>query len=123
MELHGSILEIASVIGREKALYLVGSLTGKGKRPWRLNLYIPRNPRNGHPLVRILGMDDALKMAGEFGGMNLQPSNGNAVIRCFRTKEARRLRAEGLLPKDIADILQVTRRTVLNLLERNSPEG
>ncbi|NKD78153.1 response regulator transcription factor [Haematospirillum sp. H1815] len=112
-------MEIASVIGREKALYLIGCLGRSGKRPWRLNLYIPRHPGDSHPLVKILGKEDALRMAREFGGMNLQPANGNALVRRFRSREIQRLVTEGKPVRDIADLFQVTQRTVLNAIKIN----
>lgn len=119
MDIDESIMEIASVIGREKALYLIGSLGRSGKRPWRLNLYIPRHPGDSHPLVKILGKEDALRMAREFGGMNLQPANGNALVRRFRSREIQRLATEGKTVRDIANLFQVNQRTILNAIKSN----
>ncbi|NKD46052.1 hypothetical protein HEQ69_10065 [Haematospirillum jordaniae] len=119
MDIDDSVMEIVYIIGREKALYLIGSLGRSGKRPWRLNLYIPRHPGDSHPLVKILGKEDALRMAREFGGMNLQPANGNALVRRFRSREIQRLVKEGKPVRDIANLFQVTQRTVLNDMKNN----
>ncbi|HDR9259609.1 TPA: hypothetical protein QDB21_005631 [Burkholderia vietnamiensis] len=79
-DLPKSVQEIADVIGREKALHLIRSLptyvAGKpGKRCTRVMLYVPQRLRMDHPLVQILGFEDAAKMVDNFGGECLQPAN------------------------------------------------
>jgi hypothetical protein len=79
-DLPKSVQEIADVIGREKALHLIRSLptyvAGKpGKKCTRVMLYVPQRLRMDHPLVLILGFEDAAKMVDVFGGECLQPAN------------------------------------------------
>lgn len=79
-DLPKSVQEIADVIGRDKALHLIRSLptyvAGKpGKRCTRVMLYVPQRLRLDHPLVLILGFEDAAKMVDHFGGECLQPAN------------------------------------------------
>lgn len=110
------ISEIISLIGREKAFYLLGQLKGTERRPWRLNLYVPKKVKENHFLVRTIGLPDALKMSEEFGGMNLQLSNGRYLVRRFRNKMIRHFVRRGSSVKDIADIMRVSKRTVSNII-------
>lgn len=117
-----SVQEIAEVIGRDKALYLIGQLPTCGKRSWRVVLYVPKRIRADHQLVRLLGWHDAQAMVREFGGMILQPSNCNQVHRQFRNQEVRRLADSGLDNDAIAAAVGVSTRTVRRILRDKPPE-
>ena len=124
MDLPNSVQELAEVIGREKALRLIGGLPQCGKRSWRKVLYVPKPSRLGasHPLVRVLGYADALKLSEAFGGEILQPSNCNFIARNFRNTTIRTMAAKGMSPADIAEAVQITSRQVRNILKENAPE-
>lgn len=79
------------MIGRERALYLVGQLPRciageEGKQSSRVIMYVPTVPRLTlqHALVRILGYPDALKLCKAFGGEILQPANCSEIYRNYR---------------------------------------
>ncbi len=122
MELPGCAQEIADVIGREKALYLIGQLPRSTSRSWRVVLYIPKRLPVDHDLVKLLGWEDADKLRRHFGGEILQPSNCQVVYRKARNANARRMAAEGMPINQIADILDVTPRQVRNVLAESPPE-
>lgn len=122
MRLPSSVQEIADVIGREKALYLIGQLptcnivdtrTGGsgGRRPM---LYVPteRRLKPDHLLVRVLGWNDAVKLCRYFGGEILQPGNCNEIYRPFRDKHIARLVREGVPARMVAEWFGVTDRHV-----------
>ncbi|MBD9528931.1 hypothetical protein [Paracoccus sp. PAR01] len=111
-----SAQEIADVIGRERTLYLIGQLPRSGSRKWRVNLYVPKRVNPDHPLVQMIGWDDANRLVDEFGGMILQPSNCNFLHREFRNREVRRLRDEGWSISAIADAVEISARQVFYLL-------
>ena len=121
MELPASVQEIAEVIGRERALYLIGQIPQCGKRAWRVNFYVPQRLKPDCLLVRILGWADASKMVREFGGMILQPSNCNHIHRQFRNKTIRLMDAGGLSIQVIAENVGLTPRMVRNILAESSP--
>lgn len=121
MDLPESVQEIADVIGRERALYLIGQLPQCGKRSWRVNLYVPQRLKPDHCLVKILGWPDAVKLVAEFGGMILQPSNCNHLHRKFRNATIARMKADGLAIQDIAEAVQITARQVRNILAAENP--
>jgi hypothetical protein len=122
MDLPESVQEIADVIGRERALYLIGQIPQCGKRSWRVNLYVPQRLKPDHQLVQILGWQDAQRMVREFGGMILQPSNCNHLHRRFRNATIHRLAADGQSIQDIAESVQLTARQVRNILAEKPPE-
>lgn len=122
MDLPQSVQEIADVIGREKALELLGGLDACGSRPWRVCLYVPRRLTPNHQLVRALGWHDAHRMVREFGGIILQPSNCRFLVRRFRNATIHRLAGEGMSIQLIADSVQISARQVRNILAEKPPE-
>ena len=123
MRLPASVQEIADVIGRERALYLIGQLprcyAGKeGHKSSRVILYVPTAKRipADHYLVRILGWQDAMKMCQAFGGEILQPANCSEIYRRYRNAEIARMAGEGMSAKDIADVFQVNVQYVREIL-------
>lgn len=119
MKLPRSVQEIAEVIGRERALYLIGQLprcfAGKdGHKSWRPMMYVPalRRLTPDHNLVAILGWKDAEKLCRHFGGEILQPGNCAEVYRPFRDRSIARMAAEGVPLKLVAAWFDVTDRHV-----------
>lgn len=126
MRLPNSVQEIADVIGRERALYLVGQLPRCGWRDKRypaarnseLMLYVPTEQRLGddHPLVRILGADDATKLCRAFGRETLKVANCNEIYRRYRDAQMTRMVGEGYPTKYVADLFGVSSQTVRNAI-------
>lgn len=119
MRLPRSVQEIADVIGRERALYLVGRLprcfAGKeGFKSWRPVMYVPtlRRLTPDHNLVAILGWNDAEKLCRHFGGEILNPANCQEIYRPFRDRSIARMVADGMPPKLVAEWFNVTDRHV-----------
>lgn len=120
MELPRSVQEIADVIGRERALFLIGQLpsyTVRDKRypnaiHNRLILYVPKVISPTDDLPRILGWNDAMKLVKHFGGELLYPSPCTQIHRQFIVNTIRRLNSEGMAHKAIAELLEVSERTV-----------
>ncbi|KVX10606.1 hypothetical protein WL01_22485 [Burkholderia ubonensis] len=119
--LPNSVQVIADVIGRERALYLIGQLPtyvagAEGKKSSHIILNVPTLPRlhDAHRLVRILGRTDAEKLCRQFGGEILWPANCAEIYRRYRTKVAVQLVREGRTVVDVADLLGVHPRTVRN---------
>ncbi|QPB08677.1 late transcriptional activator [Burkholderia phage Mica] len=110
------------MIGRERALYLVGRLPRyvggvEGKQSSRVILYVPtlkRMPAD-HQLVRILGWKDAEKLAKAFGGEILKPANCNEIYREYRDAAIASMLRAGMTTANIAAIVGVTDRHVRNL--------
>lgn len=119
MELPRSVQEIADVIGRDEALYLIGQLptyTVRDKRghvkETRVILYVPKRLELTSDLVRILGWNDATKMVRHFGGELLYPGNCNEIYKRFIIQTIKRMCAEGTDHKTIAATLEISERTV-----------
>lgn len=128
MRLPASVQEIADVIGRETALYLIGQLPTcyagtDGKRSTRVILYVPRRLRPNHRLVEILGWERASKLVEGFGGEILQPANCQEVYRRFRDVEARRLVGDGMSARHLAEVLAVSERHIRNIAKENPQEA
>lgn len=132
MALPRSVQEIADVIGRERALYLIGQLprcsppstrTGKGGEQ-RVIMYVPteRRLKPDHILVRLLGWNDAVKLCRHFGGEILQPGNCQEIYRRFRDRHIVRMVADGIPAKMVAEWMQVTDRHVRGLVRENAQE-
>lgn len=122
MTLPESVQELADVIGRDKALRLVGSLPPCGKRSWRRALYVP-TPERLDPtslLVRVLGMDDARKLAEEFGGINMQPSTCAEAAKELRNDAIRAQYAAGASTKLLACLFGISTRHVRYVVSRST---
>ena len=127
MRLPKSVLEIAEIIGNERALYLVGKLPRcwaglPGKESSRVILYVPTLARMkpNHELVKIMGWHDAQRLAREFGGEILQLANCAEIYRGFRDCSILRLvNDHGMKPGDVAQLMGVSDRHVRNLLREN----
>lgn len=122
MRLPNSVQEIADVIGRERALYLIGQLPrcvagAPGKQSSRVILYVPklRTLPTDHYLVRILGWNDAVKMARAFGGELLQPPNCSEIYRAYRDRMVREMRMQGMTHQYIAAVMAISDRQVRNI--------
>jgi hypothetical protein len=130
MRLPKSVQEIADVIGTELALFLVGQLPRCVIRDKRypnaktthVILYVPTAARLApdHQLVRLLGWHQAVKLCQHFGGEILHPANCADVYRQFRDRSiVRMVRADGMDPAMVAEMMDVSRRHVSNLLREN----
>jgi len=111
-----SVEEIAEVIGREKALYLIGRLPTSGSRKWRKCVYIPKKLPVDHKLVELLGWNDAAKLSYAFAGMILQPSNCRFLHRAHRNREIHRMGAEGIPVTEIADVVELSTYRVREII-------
>jgi len=131
MQLPNSAQEIANVIGRDNALYLIGQLptvyTPDRRYPNAKNkttiLYVPKRLNVTDTLVRILGWINAEKLVYEFGGMLIQPANCMAIYRPHRDANIARLHAEGLSIAMIAEWFDVSTRHVKNVIAENPPQA
>ena len=119
MRLPRSVQEIADVIGRERALYLIGQLPrcvagAPGKQSSRVILYVPTPQRLSlsHNLVRILGYNDAVKLCRAFGGEILQPANCDEIYRRYRDGQILRMSGDGMTTAQIVAIFGVSSETV-----------
>lgn len=123
--LPGQAEEIAQVIGRERALYLIGQLPryvvkdkrSPGSRGTQVVMYVPtlRRLRMTHNLVRILGEDDAMNLCKAFGGEIMNPPNCAAIRRDFHHRALVQLAGEGFSDIDLAEIFDLSRRRVRTL--------
>lgn len=119
-----SVAEIAEVIGRDQALRLIGSLPQSGSRAWRVCVYIPKRlPEVDHPLVRILGWNDANKLVRAFSGMILQPSNCRFIARAARDRRIREMAADGLSVGEIAQGVNLSTYRVREILVGETARG
>lgn len=125
MKLPASVQEIADVIGRERALFLIGQLprtfppSQKSARGGaeRVILYVPKSLRPDHPLVQILGWKDASRLVAAFGGEVMQPANCRDIYRQFRHRSILAMLEAGESPSKIADLLRVSDRHVRNVMK------
>lgn len=119
-----SVAEIAEVIGRDQALHLIGSLPQSGSRAWRVCIYVPKRlPSVDHPLVRVLGWNDANKLVKAFSGMILQPSNCRFIVKAARNRRIREMAAEGFSVKQIAHGVDLSIYQVRDILAGGTARG
>jgi hypothetical protein len=123
-----SVQEIADVIGAERALFLIGMLprcympdrrkreTERGGHSERLILYVPKNLKPDHQLVRILGWHDALRLARAFPGEILCPGNCGDVYRRWRDSSLRDMAQDGVPNAVLAEWFGLTERQVRNVI-------
>lgn len=116
-KLPGSVQQIADVIGRDRALHLIGQLPrayDPGHPSGQVILYVPKSLKPNHPLVRILGYLDAQRLVKAFGGEILQPASCRDIYRRFRDATIDAMLASGERPAAIAELMGVSERHVCN---------
>ena len=125
-DLPSSVREIADVIGREAAMYLIGHLprcyAGRdGHKSNRVIMYVPKTLPPDHRLVEILGWHTALKLVGAFGGEILNPANCNHLEARLRNRRILEMLDEGVPAATVADEMGVTVRYVRHLRQMEKP--
>jgi hypothetical protein len=121
-----SVEEIAEVIGRERALYLIGRLprcyppSGGGRE--QVIMYVPKRLRPTHRLVQILGWRDAEALVRTFGGEILKPGNCRELYRPHRDAGIIDAATAGIPVAMIAAWFEVSTRHVQNVLRENAQE-
>lgn len=117
--------DIADVLGRERALFLIGQLptclvkdSGKSATAKRVILYVPKRLKPDHRLVRILGWNDAERLVQAFGGEILcPPTLVNVLYIPFRDKAIVQMAANGISVQVLAEWFGLSDRRVSQLLE------
>lgn len=120
-DLPRSVAEIAAVIGRERALYLIGRLPRSGSRSWRVCFYVPKRLAPDHQLVRILGWHDAMRMVRHFGGAIVQAAGASYLPARWRHREIRRLHAAGWHHAEIAEFVGLSAYRVREVVAAGNP--
>lgn len=119
--LPSTVQEIAEIIGREDALYLIGQLPtckrGDGRN--EVLLYVPTLNRltPDHRLVRVLGYALARKFCANLGGQLLKPANCNGIVRDFRNKSMADFYESGHTIAEIAEIFDKTPKYTKKILQ------
>ncbi|QKN87894.1 transcription regulator [Acinetobacter phage vB_AbaP_Alexa] len=116
-----SVQEIADVIGREDALYLIGQLPRcptPSRRGSEVLLYVPTLNRltPDHRLVKILGYPLARKLSANCAGL-WKPANCNGIVRSFRNKSMAEFWESGHTIQDIAAIFETTPKYTKKILQ------
>lgn len=119
-----SVQEIADVIGRERALYLVGQLprhappSGNGRE--QVILYVPKELTPDHRLVQILGRRDAQRLVDAFPGEILKPGTCMDLYRDHRDAGILSAWDDGVPISMIAQWFKVSTRHVQNVVKEQS---
>lgn len=113
-----SVQDIADVIGREKALLLIGKLPEAKGRRWRRVLYVPKSLdcKTGDDLIAMVGRADAAKLCQHFAGAVLQPANCGFILREWRSRQALRMAACGACSSEIAETVGMSRYRVREII-------
>lgn len=126
-----AVQEIAEVIGRERALFLIGQLPrcyvrdkryntrASSKGACRVVMYVPKRLRPDHPLVAILGWQDAEKLTQAFGGEILcPPTMWDVTYRPFRDQSIVNIYRVQRVPVGmLAQWFDVTEQRIRQVLE------
>lgn len=124
-----SVREIAEVIGRHEALFLIGKLPtcvsgADGKKASKVILYVPAKLKPKHRLAGIIGQEKAAALVQAFGGEILYPANCEDIYRRFRDASIRRMAtADGMSPVEIAELFGMSVRQVRNIRRGNTSRG
>lgn len=132
MDLPDSVQQIADVIGRDKALLLVGKLPRCHRRDERYPnakngqavMYVPKPSylTLDHFLVQTLGWIDAERLCKEFGGLIMYPAKCADIARKFKNDAILRMARTGIKTAAVAIAFGMSERHVRNLLRENPLE-
>ncbi|MEX3924394.1 hypothetical protein AB4Y36_10235 [Paraburkholderia sp. BR10936] len=116
-----NVEEVARIIGRDKALFLVGALPryerrnhGDGTVRYDIMAYVPTISRlkPDHALSKLLGYAVAGRLSKAFGGSLLRLESCREIYRSYRDRMVREFYAEGMRASEIAELFSITDRTV-----------
>jgi len=110
---------IAEVTGREDALFLAGHVIRWGGRSHYGRsscIYIPRSLTADHRLVRLLGLENARRLAAALGGEILSVAPCKGVFQRFRDNEVRRLAVDGMKVSVLATMVGVSERHIRSII-------
>lgn len=118
------IQSLANVIGRHKALQLVGQLPrtkqvkSDGRTRWRIyaNFPKPQNLKRTHKLAQILGFDDALKLCSMFGGEIVSIPSCNAMYKDFLHRSIRNQYLSGVSLEILVIIFGMNRKSLNKII-------
>jgi hypothetical protein len=85
-------------------------------------LYVPKSLKLDHPLVEMIGWNDANKLVKVFGGEILQPSACTSIIKAFRHQTIRAMAKRGIKQKLIAVQTDVSTSMVAKILRAKPQE-
>lgn len=125
-DLPNSVREIAEVIGRDSAMYLIGQLPRcyagtDGHKSNKVIMYVPKRLQPDHRLVEILGWQTAQKLVRAFGGEILYPANCGHLEARLRNRRILEMLGEGIPAVIVADEMGVTVRYVRHLRQMEKP--
>lgn len=129
-----SVAELADVLGRERALFLIGQLPicyvqdkrwnqragSRGSR--RVILYVPKRLKPDHRLVTILGWNDAQRLVDAFGGeIVCPPTLHDVVYKPWRDESIAAL-GKTVAPNVLAEWFGVAESTVRLIVQTTQEE-
>jgi hypothetical protein len=120
---------IANVIGRDKALYLIGKLSKLSKRPREVSLYIPKRLKAHHKLVEIIGYEDSQKLIKAYGGEILCIASCLSLVRHYRNEYLKHLKlispekASQIDIESLSKVFGVSKKQARNLMEKPPEEN
>lgn len=80
--LPGELREIAQIIGIPATMALVEQYGGVG-------LYVPKELREDHPLIALIGAENAQKLSQHYPGDEIEIGKAEAALREIRNQEIR----------------------------------
>lgn len=80
--LPGALREIADLIGIPATMAIVEEYGG-------VRLYVPKEITDGHPLINLIGICNAITLSDTFGGETLEIARAEAAMREIRDCEIR----------------------------------
>lgn len=111
-DLPASVRELAGVVGLPAVLRLVERWGGVTR------LYVPQTLDEGHDLAQLLGLTPARALAREYGGDYVTVPRCAAALRLARDRALLRRRAEGVAPRRLALVFNLTERHVWRILRQ-----
>lgn len=129
-DLSKSIADLASVVGRSKALILAGHCCSirnnvrqkRGDNYGNDCLYIPteRNLSEDHLLAKLIGIYSARKLSRFNGGILLHISGCRSIYINYRNEQIALMSDQGTDRKVIARLLGLTDRHVYSIIKQRS---
>jgi hypothetical protein len=123
-----SVTQIANLIGRDKALYLIGKLSKLSKRPREVSLYIPKKLKSHHKLVDIIGYEDTHKLVNAYGGEILCIASCHSLVRHYRNEYLKHLKlispekASQIDIASLSNVFGISKKQARNLMEKPPEE-
>lgn len=102
-------------VGVESVVKLIEAYGGR-------RVYVPKDYHPDHPLLALLGADEATKLSQGFAALGYyEVPRGTVLMSLVRAKKIRRLHKDGMTYRELSELFSISERYICKIVTANRP--